>query len=360
MLRVAATAIRPTQGGGLVYGLDLVREASRVREVVALLSTDPGLYGDLTALENLRFAARMLGITPDALALQRVLDRVGLGREGHERARNMSSGMQRRLSISRLLLREPRVLLLDEPYNSLDPEGAQLVNALMRETRDRGGSVLLVAHDMSRADGLPDRTLVLQDGLLDESTATLLADGRVPVTGGRAASGGATSEADLYDPTSGTFAPTGNMVTPREGHTATLLESGKVLIVGGAAVIGGLATAAAELYDPSTGTFTATGSMTQARALHTATSFANGRVLVAGGDPAFYVFGNAPQSVASAEVYDESTGLFSAAPDLSVPRESHAAVGLRVGVVLVVGGGTGTIGYTPTTVLSSTDLYTWH
>lgn len=177
MLRVAATAIRPTQGGGLVYGLDLVREASRVREMVALLSTDLGLYGDLTALENLRFAARMLGITADALALQRVLDRVGLGREGHERARNMSSGMQRRLSISRLLLREPRVLLLDEPYNSLDPEGAQLVNALMRETRDRGGSVLLVAHDMSRADGLPDRTLVMQDGLLDESTATRLADG---------------------------------------------------------------------------------------------------------------------------------------------------------------------------------------
>lgn len=168
MLRVAATVIRPTQGGGTVHGIDLVKSPSRVREMVALLSTDPGLYGDLTALENLRFAARMLGSSPDPLVLQRALDRVGLGREGHERARNMSSGMQRRLSIARLLLREPRVLLLDEPYNSLDPEGARLVNVLIRETRDRGGSVLLVAHDLSRAEGLPDRTLEMNDGLLDE------------------------------------------------------------------------------------------------------------------------------------------------------------------------------------------------
>lgn len=176
MLRVAATAIRPTQGGGTVHGVDLVKHPSRVRELVALLSTEPGLYGDLTALENLKFAARMLGTRPEPLVLQRALDRVGLGREGHERARNMSTGMQRRLSISRLLLREPKVLLLDEPYNSLDPEGAHLVNILIRETRDRGGTVLLVAHDVSRAEGLPDRTLEMQDGLLDVPNAVAADD----------------------------------------------------------------------------------------------------------------------------------------------------------------------------------------
>lgn len=173
MLRIAATAIRPTQGRGSVAGLDLVRDASRIREQVALLSTEPGIYGDLTALENLHFASRMLGARADSLVLQRALDRVGLGREGHERARNMSSGMQRRLSIARLLLREARVLLLDEPYNSLDPEGAQLVNTLIRETRDRGGSVVLVAHDVARADGLPDRTMEMRDGLLDDASGDM-------------------------------------------------------------------------------------------------------------------------------------------------------------------------------------------
>jgi len=63
------------------------------------------------------------------------------------------------------------VLLLDEPYNSLDPEGAKLVNMVIRETRDRGGSVLLVAHDVSRAEGLPDRTIEMNDGLLADSPA---------------------------------------------------------------------------------------------------------------------------------------------------------------------------------------------
>jgi heme exporter protein A len=167
LLRVAATAIRPTRGQGTIHGADLVREAQRVRAMTALLSTEPGVYGDLTALENLQFAARMLGASAQPASLQRALDRVGLGREGHERARNMSSGMQRRLSIARLLLREPRVLLLDEPYNSLDPQGAALVNELIRETVSRGGSVLLVAHDIARADGLPDRTVAMNDGLLE-------------------------------------------------------------------------------------------------------------------------------------------------------------------------------------------------
>jgi heme exporter protein A len=167
LLRVAATALRATRGRGSVFGADLVRDAQLVRSMLALLSTEPGVYGDLTALENLRFAARMLGGNSDLSALQRALDRVGLGREGHERARNMSSGMQRRLSIARLLLREPYLLLLDEPYNSLDPEGAALVNTLIRETRARGGGILLVAHDLSRSEGLADRTLEMRDGLLD-------------------------------------------------------------------------------------------------------------------------------------------------------------------------------------------------
>jgi heme exporter protein A len=172
LLRVAATAIRPTRGVGSVHGVDLVQDPQRVRAMLALLSTEPGVYGDLTALENLRFAARMLGVPADGLALQRALDRVGLGREGDERARNMSSGMQRRLSIARLLLREPQILLLDEPYNSLDPAGAHLVNELIRETRDRGGSVLLVAHDLARSEGLAHRTVEMRDGLLEEGPDT--------------------------------------------------------------------------------------------------------------------------------------------------------------------------------------------
>ncbi len=171
LLRIVATALRATRGSGSVWDADLVRDAVAIRGMVALLSTEPGVYGDLTALENLRFSAEMLGVDGDRRRLLAALERVGLGVEGDERARNMSSGMQRRLSIARLLLREPRVLLLDEPFNSLDPDGAALVNTLMRETRDRGGSVLLVAHDVSRAEALPDRTVEMNDGFLVEDVS---------------------------------------------------------------------------------------------------------------------------------------------------------------------------------------------
>jgi heme ABC exporter ATP-binding subunit CcmA len=177
LLRVASTVIRPTRGQGTIYGVDIVRQAATVRAMIALLSTDPGVYGDLTAFENLHFAARMLGVLPDPLALRRALDRVGLGRDEHELARNMSSGMQRRLSIARLLLREPQLLFLDEPYNSLDTEGAALVNALIRETRARGGTVLLVAHDIARAEGLPDRTVTIEDGVLIGDTRASAQEG---------------------------------------------------------------------------------------------------------------------------------------------------------------------------------------
>lgn len=171
LLRIAATAVRPTRGRGSILGVDLVGDPDRVRGLVALLSTEPGVYGDLTALENLQFAARMLGTAADAPTLRLILGRVGLERDSNERARNLSSGMQRRLSIARLLLRAPRVLLLDEPYNSLDTDGTGLVNQLIRETRAGGGTVLLVAHDLSRSEGLADRTIEMQDGLLVTSPA---------------------------------------------------------------------------------------------------------------------------------------------------------------------------------------------
>lgn len=183
LLRIVATALRATRGSGTVWGADLTRDAVAIRQMVSLLSTEPGVYGDLTALENLRFSAEMLGADSDRRILQGALERVGLGLEGNERARNMSSGMQRRLSIARLLLREPRVLLLDEPFNSLDHDGAALVNTLIRETRERGGSVLLVAHDISRATSRPDRTVEMNDGMLEDSIqdsepATLAGMGR--------------------------------------------------------------------------------------------------------------------------------------------------------------------------------------
>lgn len=127
----------------------------------------------------------------------------------------------------------------------------------------------------------------------------------------------------------GTFTTTGNMITARSGHTATLLLSGKVLIAGGVSTT--TAVASAEIYDPSTGMFTATGSMTTARASHAATLLPDGRVLIVGG--------NIPSNslTASAEIYDPASGTFTALVNPTTQPGSTATL-LNNSKVLIAGG----------------------
>jgi hypothetical protein len=168
-------------------------------------------------------------------------------------------------------------------------------------------------------------------------TATLLPNGKVLVAGGVNQDNGifdqATETAELYDPAVGSFTSTGSMGTARTGHTATLLPSGKVLIVGGDTTnSGGLASA--ELYDPATGFFTPTGSMGTARGQHTATLLPNGKVLIVGGGPG----GPIPGSFASAELYDPAVGSFTSTGSMGTARTGHTATLLPSGQVLVAGG----------------------
>lgn len=160
-------------------------------------------------------------------------------------------------------------------------------------------------------------------------TATLLANGMVLIAGGAGSAYLASSE--IYNPATGLFTPTGNMSTPRANYTATLLASGEVLVTGGAT---GGATATAEIYNPATGAFTPTGSMSIDRDLHRATLLNNGKVLVTGGQK------TGGPNLASAELYDPATGLFTPTGSMSAPRDYHTATLLNNGKVLVVGAGT--------------------
>ncbi len=178
-------------------------------------------------------------------------------------------------------------------------------------------------------------------------TATLLVDGHVLIAGGYNIKS-ALATAELYDPRTGKFTPTGSMNIPRDDHTATLLRDGRVLIVGG----GGEATpslTSAELYDPATGTFSQTGSMKSGRWLHTATLLQDGRVLIAGGRT------STDTVYANAEVYNPMTGKFSSTGSMNAGRQQHTATLLRDGRVLITGGydGAGAAGQ----ALASTELY---
>jgi hypothetical protein len=175
-------------------------------------------------------------------------------------------------------------------------------------------------------------------------TATLLPNGRVLVAGGVAPDTHVLDAAELYDPATGAWAAAGSMTAPRADHTATLLTSGpfagQVLLVGGR-TSGGAYLASAELYNPTTGMFTPTGSMAVPRADHTATLLPNGQVLVVGGYRAassgLSFEGN---SLAGAELYDPTTGVWARTAAMAVPRDSHTATLLPTGKVLVVGGET--------------------
>ncbi len=204
-----------------------------------------------------------------------------------------------------------------------------------------------------------------------EHTATLLPDGRVLVVGGLDSTDEQTQQslasAELYDPSTGTWGSTGSMATPRARHTATLLPDGKVLVVGGYcgrptkgcpllgdpdhAIDPDGAISLAELYDPKTGTWSPTGSMTTTRFSHTATLLADGRVLVAGAE-----HGMPDAILASTEVYDPSTGRWTASGDMITARTQQFAIMLRDGKVLV-GGGIGPISSTAHDFLVSAELY---
>jgi hypothetical protein len=200
--------------------------------------------------------------------------------------------------------------------------------------------------------------------------AALLADGRVLIVGGQtnrstASSGSITlasyelaetgssdilATAELYDPATGTFSPTGSMRDFRHRFTATLLKDGRVLVVGGGGE-GYASRTSVELYDPATGTFSRTGSLKSGRWLHTATLLSDGRVLIAGG--------RSPNdsTYRAAEVYDSGSGTFSATGSMKTGRQQPTATLLQDGRVLIAGGIEQKDSGSRPQTLSSTELY---
>jgi len=177
-----------------------------------------------------------------------------------------------------------------------------------------------------------------------QHTTTLLADGRVLVTGGRGSK--ALASAEMYDLSTNLWSPAGNMSGTRYGHNATTLEDGLILVTGGDATNGTKPLASAELYNPSTGTWSLTGSMNYPHGVgHTATLLSGGKILVAGGQS---LIDGSRRVAAFAELYDPSTGTWSLTGDMTEKRTGHKAILLKDDRVLVVGGASAEI-YDPTT-----------
>ena len=162
LLRILGTLLKPSAGSARVYGHDVVKAADDVRREIGFLAHSAGLYDDLTARENLRFAADMLGLSKPRL--DEALDQVGLSHVANDRVRGFSAGMQRRLALARLALRRPRLLLLDEPYSNLDTAGIALMNDFIRRAGEAGGAAIIVLHELAPAQDVLDRTVTITNG----------------------------------------------------------------------------------------------------------------------------------------------------------------------------------------------------
>ncbi|MBS6975469.1 ATP-binding cassette domain-containing protein [Gordonibacter urolithinfaciens] len=163
VMRMLAGLAAPTGGEVRVFGMQ-PREASASRRIGALIES-PGLYGSMSATDNLMMKALALGLADPKDKVHGLLDLTGLGSVGSKATKNFSMGMKQRLGLALALLGSPDLLLLDEPLNGLDPEGAREIRRLiMRLNDERGITVVVSSHVLEQLGKMATRYGVIREG----------------------------------------------------------------------------------------------------------------------------------------------------------------------------------------------------
>ena len=165
LLRVCAGLLRIESGRAEVLGHDLVADRAAVRRSVGLLGHDTALYDDLTVEENLRFWARASSIDDEAVPA--ALDRLGVAERLRDVAvRNLSAGQRRRTALAAVVVRRPRLWLLDEPHSGLDQGGRDLIDQVILDAASAGATVMLASHELDRTLDLATRHLTVAGGTI--------------------------------------------------------------------------------------------------------------------------------------------------------------------------------------------------
>jgi len=167
--RLLAGLVPLYSGEASVFGYDLADDRRSARRDLALMGHETFCYDDLTARENLRFAARASGGTVEGA--DAALERVGLARSADTAHRKLSAGQRRRLALAVALARDPRLLLLDEPHAGLDEEGRALLDGIVRAAPGEGRTVLIASHELDHTRPLANREVVLNAGQAQREAA---------------------------------------------------------------------------------------------------------------------------------------------------------------------------------------------
>ena len=166
LIQILSGLMRPSAGTLRFRGEPYARTLTALRKAIGVISHESRLYGDLTARENLRLFGTLYGVDDLTGRTEAALERVGLAHVSDVPVRTFSSGMTKRVSIARLLLYEPSVLLLDEPYSGLDQASLALFDEYLAEFKAGGGTILMTTHQFTARTAICDRVLILQQGRL--------------------------------------------------------------------------------------------------------------------------------------------------------------------------------------------------
>ncbi len=166
LLRILATLTRPSAGVLGIGRIPLDTHARAARNAIGFVGHQTFLYDNLTARENLEFFARLYNLRDASARVVQVAQAVGVENRLNDVVGTLSRGLQQRVTLARLLLHQPAVLLLDEPYTGLDQTAANRLDDIFKRAQSEGRAVLFSTHDLERGLAVCDRALILQNGRL--------------------------------------------------------------------------------------------------------------------------------------------------------------------------------------------------
>lgn len=164
LLKLLALLSRPSLGKLEIAGQDPAEDPASLRRRIGLLGHNTFLYDELTAAENLQFYGSLYGVPALAQSCREMLETVGLKPFGNELVRNFSRGMRQRLTIGRLFLHQPDLLLLDEPFSGLDERAVDLLGSLLEQAHGCGTTIVLCTHQLELALKYARHLMILHRG----------------------------------------------------------------------------------------------------------------------------------------------------------------------------------------------------